>query len=209
MQTIIVASQKGGAGKSTLCAHLAVQARLSGQTVYLIDTDPQGSLSSWHDKRATEDIQRVELPFTQIQQGLAILVGKGVDLVLIDTAPSRSDENATLFALADLVLIPVRASPADLWAVGATVQQLKAAGTPFLFVLNAVKASASITAQAAASLSAHGQVAETFLADRTAYAAAMIDGRAAQELAPRGPAAKELTCLHANIQATLQRNMKA
>lgn len=199
MHTIVIASQKGGAGKSTLCAHLSVQASLAGASVYLIDTDPQGSLSAWHERREAEEPRRADLPFTAIKAGLATLAKRGVDLVMIDTAPSRSDENAALFKLADLVVIPVRASPADLWAVGATVAQLKAAKVPFLFVLNAVKSSAAITAQAAAALSAHGKVAPTFIGDRTAYAAAMVNGSTAIELAPKGPAAKEVASLHAFI----------
>lgn len=199
MQTIIVASQKGGAGKSTLCAHLSVHASRAGSSVYLIDTDPQGSLSAWHERRQAEEPKRVDMPFDAIKSGLAVLKERGADLVVIDTAPSRSDENAALFKLADLVVIPVRASPADLWAVGATVAQLKEAGVPFLFVLNAVKASAAITAQAAAALSHHGKVAQTFIGDRTAYAAAMVNGSTAVELAPKGPAAKEIASLHANI----------
>ena len=45
MQTIVVNSQKGGSGKTTLCAHLAVQAERAGDgPVYLIDTDPSGDV---------------------------------------------------------------------------------------------------------------------------------------------------------------------
>jgi chromosome partitioning protein len=113
-----------------------------------------------------------------------------------------------LFRLADLVVIPVRPSPADLWAVSATVEQLKADNVPFVFVLNAIKSAASITAQAAAALSHHGRVAQTFVADRTAYAAAMVDGSAAQELQPRGPAAREMADLLVNIKACMHANMK-
>ena len=210
MQTIIIASQKGGAGKSTLCAHLAVQAEVSGGgPVYLIDTDPQASLSAWHERREAETPRRVEVPLEGLAAGLQVLQQRGASLTFIDTAPSRSDENAALFGLASLVVIPVRASPADLWAVGATVAQLKALGTPFVFVLNAVKPAAAITAQAAAALSHHGRVAETFVSDRTAYAGAMVNGRTAIELAPKGPAAKEIAALWDNIQACLHADMQA
>jgi chromosome partitioning protein len=43
MQTIVLASQKGGAGKTTTARHLAVEAERQGEgPVALIDTDPQG-----------------------------------------------------------------------------------------------------------------------------------------------------------------------
>jgi chromosome partitioning protein len=48
MRVVVVASQKGGSGKTTLAAHLAVQAGLAGDgPAVVIDADWQGSLSEW------------------------------------------------------------------------------------------------------------------------------------------------------------------
>ena len=47
MQTIVLATQKGGAGKSTLAIGLARAAIQAGHTVRLIETDAQGTLSNW------------------------------------------------------------------------------------------------------------------------------------------------------------------
>ena len=209
MQTIVVNSQKGGSGKTMLCAHLAVQAERAGDgPVFLIDTDPQGTLSTWHEHRAAETPQRVEVPLQHLAQGLAALKQRGARYCVIDTAPTRTDENAALFRLANLVLVPIRPSPSDLWAAASTVAMLKEVGTPFLFVLTQAKANASITAQAAAALSHHGPVAETFIADRVPYAAAMTDGRTAIELSAKGPASLELDKLWGNIKSCLHANMK-
>jgi chromosome partitioning protein len=46
MRTLVFAQQKGGVGKSILAASLGVAAQEAGEKVYLVDTDPQGSLSS-------------------------------------------------------------------------------------------------------------------------------------------------------------------
>lgn len=210
MKTIVINSQKGGSGKTTLCAHLAVEAERAGDgPVYLIDTDPQGTLSMWHEKREAEVPQRVEVSLQELAAGLGQLRQRGAAWCLIDTAPTRTDENVALFRMADLVLVPIRPSPSDLWAASATVALLKEAGIPFLFILTQAKANASITGQAAAVLSHHGPVAETFIADRVPYAAAMTDGRTALELLPKGPAAIETAslwknikkaCLHASMQ---------
>jgi chromosome partitioning protein len=209
MQTIVINSQKGGSGKTTLCAHLAVEAERRGDgPVFLIDTDPQGTLSTWHEHREAEAPQRVEVPLEQLAQGLAVLKQRKASYCFIDTAPTRTDENAALFRLADLVLVPIRPSPSDLWAAAATVSILKDAGIPFLFILTQAKANASITAQAAAALSHYGPVAETFIADRVPYAAAMTDGRTAIEIAGKGPAAQETASLWKNIKACLHANMK-
>ncbi len=209
MQTIVINSQKGGSGKTTLCAHLAVQAELAGDgPAFMIDTDPQGTLSTWHEKREAEKPQRAEIALTDIAAGLQQLRQHQTAYCFIDTAPTRTDENATLFRLADLVLVPIKPSPSDLWAAAATVALLKEAGIPFLFVLTQAKANASITAQAAAALSHHGPVAETFIADRVPYAAAMTDGRTAIELSSKGPAAVETTALWRNVKTCLHANMQ-
>ena len=209
MKTIIVNSQKGGSGKTTLCAHLAVQAERAGDgPTYLIDTDPQGTLSTWHEKREAEVPRRVEVPLQDIKNGLAVLTDRNATYCFIDTAPTRTDENAALFRLADLVLIPIRPSPSDLWAAAATVALLKDSSIPFLFIVTQAKANASITAQAAAALSHSGPVAQTLIADRVPYAASMTDGRTAIELMPKGPAALETAALWENIKACLHANMQ-
>jgi chromosome partitioning protein len=209
MQTIVINSQKGGSGKTTLCAHLSVEAERAGDgPVYLIDTDPQGTLTTWHEKREAETPRRIEVPFDAIVSAMHQLESNGAAFCFIDTAPSRTDETAQLFALASLVLVPIRPSPSDLWAAAATVELLQRDHIPFLFILNQVKANASITAQAAAALSHHGPVAETFIADRVPYAAALTDGRSAMELSPKGPAAIETAGLWKNIKACLHVNMK-
>jgi chromosome partitioning protein len=209
MQTIVINSQKGGSGKTTLCAHLSVEAERTGDgPVFLIDTDPQGTLTTWHEKRRVELPRRVEMPFDGIAHSLKLLREHKVAFCFIDTAPSRTDETATLFKFANLVLVPIRPSPSDLWAASATVNLLKRHHVPFLFILNQVKANATITAQAAAVLSHHGPVAETLVGDRVPYASAMTDGRTALELSPKGPAATETAALWRNIQACLHATMQ-
>lgn len=210
MKTLVWNSQKGGSGKTNLCAHTAVEAERAGSgPIYLIDTDPQGTLSTWHESRTAETPHRVEVALPELPAVLETLVQRGAAFCMIDTAPTRADENAELFRLADLVLVPVRPSPSDLWAVSATVGLLKQIGTPFLFVVNQATLNANITAQAVASLSHHGPVAQTIIVNRVPYAASMTDGHTAPELAPKGPAAAEITELWKNIKSCLHASMKS
>jgi chromosome partitioning protein len=54
MYVLVLASQKGGSGKTTLSGHLAIEAEQAGVgPVALIDCDPQGSLSDWWNSRVS------------------------------------------------------------------------------------------------------------------------------------------------------------
>ena len=48
---LTVAQQKGGAGKTTLAAHLAVAYTAAKKSVAVIDIDPQQSLTHWYRQR--------------------------------------------------------------------------------------------------------------------------------------------------------------
>ena len=210
MKTILITSQKGGSGKTTLVAHLAVEAqRIENTPVWLIDTDKQGTLSLWHERREAETPQRADIPFSRLASGLTALAERGAAYCFVDTAPTISEQNTSLLRLADLVLIPVRPSPADLWAVSETVQLVKETGQPFLFVITQAKPQASITAQTIAALSEYGRVAQTFISDRVSYAVAMTGGRTAPELQPKGLAADEIKALWHDIHSLFHENMNS
>src|ERR1700728_2088662 len=140
MQTIVINSQKGGSGKTMLCKHLAVEAERAGDgPVFLIDTDPQGTLTAWHAKREAEIPARADVPFNGLEKGLGLLRSHGAAYCIIDTASGRLDIAAKLFKLADLVIFPVQPSEDDLTAAPVTVKNLKGLGAPFVFVLTRVK----------------------------------------------------------------------
>ena len=108
MQVIVINSQKGGSAKTMLAKHLSVEAERAGDgPVFLIDTDPQGSLTAWHSKRKSETPQRVDLPFEGLERGLELLRQHGAAYCLIDTASGRVEVAKKLFTLADFVIFPV------------------------------------------------------------------------------------------------------
>jgi chromosome partitioning protein len=204
MRVIAVASQKGGSGKTTIAAHLAVRADAVGQgPVVLIDTDPQGSLAEWWRARTEDTPQLASVRPEALAANLAELRSYGTALAVIDTPPALTGSIEQVIAMADLILIPVRPSPHDLRAAGGTVELARKAGKPFMFIVNSASPRASITAQAVAALSEHGRVAPVILYQRTEYAASMIDGRTVMETAAGGRSAQELAelwqCVYAQI----------
>jgi chromosome partitioning protein len=203
MKTIVISSQKGGGGKTTLTALLSVEAERAGDgPAWLIDTDQQGTLSQWHERREAEKPERAEVPFSELAASLPA-IGKqhGGAFCFIDTAPTISTQTASIIKLADLVLIPVQPSPLDAWAIGDTVRIARDAGRPYLFVMTKANAQANVTAQTIAALSHHGPVARTFIANRVAYATAMASGLTAPEVALTGPAAAETVALWQEVES--------
>ena len=201
MKTVVITSQKGGSGKTTVTAHLAVAVERAGHgPVVVIDTDPQQTLATWWKVREAEVPKLAPVILHELPEKLEALEQMGFSYCFIDTPPALTEQNRKVLKLADLVLIPARPSPNDLWSLGATLDLVKQAGTPFVFILTQAKGNARITVQTIAALSEHGQVIQSVIHDRVDYAASMTDGRTALEISPRAPAAAEATALWGHIR---------
>ncbi|MBF0393189.1 MAG: ParA family protein [Alphaproteobacteria bacterium] len=204
MKVVVLASAKGGVGKTTLAAHLAVHSEAAGTgPVVVFDTDPQGSLAAWWNARAAEAPQFATAALADLPARLADLKAAGFGLAVIDTPPAMTEAIAAVVRLADLVLVPSRPSPVDLRALGPTVDLVEAAGRPFAFVLTQAKAAARLTGQAVAVLSQHGPVAPSIICDRVDFAAAMTDGRTVGELDAKSRSAGEIRDLWLYVEACL------
>ena len=127
-----------------------------------------------------------------LPEKLRALAEAGFTYCFIDTPPALTEQNSQVLKLADLVLIPTRPSPNDLWSLGATLDLVKQSNALFVFVLTQAKANARITIQTIAALSQHGQVLQSVVHDRVDYAASMTDGRTVAEINPTSPGASEI-----------------
>lgn len=198
MRTLVIANRKGGVGKTTLSGHLGVMAEQSGEgPVALIDTDPSGNLASWWNVREVETPVFAQVEMAKLKTHLKQLEKAGVKLAIIDTPAGHTEAGAirAVMEVADLVLIPTRASPHDLRSVAATVELAEKVKRRIVFVINGAAARAKITAQAAISLSQHGTVSPVILYQRTDFASSMINGRTAQEIDAKGNSAAEIEAL--------------
>jgi chromosome partitioning protein len=210
MKTIIIANQKGGSGKSTLVTHLAVAAERAGDgPVVITDTDPQGTTADWFNAREAETPGYVNATMATLDEKIAALSDAGASWLFVDTAPAINEKNADLLRLADLVIVPLCASPNDLRALSKTLPILQAAGRPFVFVLTRVNPQARLTVQTVMTLSEHGPVIKPPLRERVGYPTAMIDGRTAQEIDPSGPAAQEVAELWRSVKSRFDEKTKS
>lgn len=204
---VAVAQTKGGSGKTTLAAHLAV-ALSPGRSVAILDIDPQGSLGQWFERRETRLGEgRTGLTFRTASgwgaRREARILAREHDLVVVDTPPKSDLEARQALESAALVAIPVQPSAVDLWATRATLD-LVAGGPAPLLVLNRVPARARALDAVAAEIRALGApLAATTLGNRVAFASGMGIGATAGEVAPGDKADAEVAALAAEILARL------
>ena len=209
MRILTLASQKGGTGKTTLDAHLAVEAeRSKAGPVAVIDTDPQGSLAAWWNTREAAIPLFAAVNIAQLTDHLQRLRQQGIKLVIIDTPPQTLDTINNANAVADFVLIPARPSPHDLRAVAAVVEMVEEAKKPFCFVINGATPRSIIAKQAVSALAEHGKVAPATIHQRVDFAASMVDGRTVSELAPESPSAREIALLWEYVLTQLRKYAK-
>src|ERR1700758_1872785 len=154
---ITIAQRKGGAGKTTLAAQLAVAWARQGVRAAVLDIDPQGSLAAWIELR------RARLGATATGFAFAAFPGwrasqwiedraRHTDLVVIDNPPHAETEAQIAVRAAGLVLIPVQPSPLDLWATEATLKMARDERRRALVVLNRGPPPSGVTDDIAAGL---------------------------------------------------------
>lgn len=208
MNVIAVASRKGGAGKTTLTAHLAGFAHSAGRRCAILDADPQGSLTLWHSLRPDGQPQLFNAA-RGITRALAHATVEGCQWAFIDTAPSMWVVAQEAIRAATLVVIPARPGFFDLDAVRETVAAAREQDKPYAVVLNAAppkrddrEAPAVLQARAYLEKLAipvwAGQISQ-----RAGYVLSLASGASIGEATPDSVAATEMARLWSAIERSV------
>jgi chromosome partitioning protein len=179
MQVLTIANRKGGAGKSTCAAHLAIEASNNGYKTIIIDMDPQKTLENWWQKRTEDTPTLLETTAIELPNSIEKLKFQGFDLCIIDTPGDSGDFTRAGIMAADLVIIPSKPTPPDLSAIGRTISLVEESKKKFAFVITQGIVRTKATLQALSVLSQFGAVAPAPISNRTAYASAMGAGKSA------------------------------
>ncbi|ACL58372.1 ParA family protein [Methylobacterium nodulans] len=205
MHVILIAAQKGGAGKSTLAVHLSALADRDGKTL-LVDTDPQGSLSMWHGRRTAETPCLTRASAQAVPEVLSTARREGVAWAVIDSPPHNTSLISTLMSRATLTLIPVRPGPFDLDAVGATLAMARSLKAPMACIINAAppttrgERQTSAVAETRAVLASMGApVLPGQVSQRASLSHALITGQSVDEYDPHGRATAEIAAMWSTV----------
>ena len=197
-KVITFSNQKGGSGKTTLSANLAVLWSHSGYKVAVVDADSQKSLTYWIDARkkyyGEEDIGITPYNFDirnlieEIKQ-----IKRKYDFIIIDSPPSITFETIQVVKASDRVLVPVQPSPLDLMATLPFLNIAKQEKKNPIIFLNRVMTRAKLTDAMILRLRYAGaKIARSRISSKVIYAETFSVGRGVVDISISSDAAKEI-----------------
>lgn len=207
---IAAVQRKGGCGKTTTVVNLAADLALRGNTVFVIDADPQASAAAWAEPR--------KLPFTVVRKPIDANDVKGwvnsiralvstVDYVLIDAPPHVDAAVGAALAITDLALLPCGPSDLDLAGLRQTIQlveavrkskKLKVVLVPIRVDFRTVEGQ-----ELSDELKTFKEPVAPKLGDFTAFKRSFSTGQSVHDFEPNGRAAQDVMDLGAFILKTL------
>lgn len=194
-KVIVVAQQKGGAGKTTVAAHLAVSLAQKKLNVVALDIDPQGSLTAWNEarKNAGEGICHISFRAISDYWRLTSEIKKlraVFDVVVIDCPPHAENDAKIAVKMADVVIVPIQPSPTDLWATAKTIELTNKENANTYLLLNRITRNTKLAKQFLRDLP-RSRIRST-LGNRIGFPSAMAIGKTITETCPGTVAALEV-----------------
>ena len=126
MPTVVFASPKGGAGKSTSAVILATELALKGAGVTIIDADPNKPVSQWAKRAGCPDNLAV---VADISESTIIdeieTAARKTPFVVVDLEGTASMMVAYAISRADMVIIPTQGSQLDAAEAAKAIKLIK------------------------------------------------------------------------------------
>ena len=197
-KVISFTNQKGGSGKTTLSANLAVLWSNSGYKVAVIDADAQNSLTYWLEARKKYygendiGITSYNLDVRNLKEEIKQIKSK-YNFIIIDSPPSITFNTIQIIKASDRVFVPVQPSPLDLMAtvpfLKLVIQEKK---NPIIF-LNRVMPRVRLTDAMILRLRYAGaKIARSRISSKVLFAETFSVGRGVIDISVTSDAAKEI-----------------
>ena len=207
-RVIVLTTLKGGSGKSTVAACLAVHWHHAGRSPALVDADPQRSIANW------AALNSLDLPVAMdASEGVRRTIAtqaRDHRPVVVDTAGFRNRTTIEAIAAADLAIVPVKPSPMDVAVARDTAElvaeinetaERRRRPVALRFLLTQTTPRSVIAKHIRAQMLEAGmKLFKGELANRVAYGEAALSGLTPTLTAPRGAAARDIAALAAEIE---------
>ena len=197
-KVIAFSNQKGGSGKTTLSANIAVLWSNSGYKVAVIDADAQKSLTYWIEERKKYygegdiGISSYNFDIRNIYEELKIIKRK-YDFIIIDSPPSITYDTLQIVRASNKVFVPAQPSPLDLMATLPFLELAKKERKNPIIILNRVMARAKLTDAMILRLRYAGaKIARSRLSSKVIFAETFSVGRGVIDISVTSDAAKEI-----------------
>ena len=195
---ITFANQKGGSGKTTLSANLAVLWANSNYKVAVIDADAQGSLTNWLEARKKYyrdeptgidsypfDVRKLDADLKEIK--------RKYNFIIIDSPPSITYDTVQIIKSSDKVFVPVQPSPLDLMATVPFLNLVRQERKKTTVILNRVMPRAKLTDAMIIRLRYAGaKIARSRISGKIIYAETFSVGRGVVDISVTSEASKEI-----------------
>ena len=197
-KVISFSNQKGGSGKTTLSANLAVLWSNSGYKVAVIDADAQNSLTYWLEARkkyyGEDDIGITSYNFDvrNLKEEIKQIKSK-YNFIIIDSPPSITFDTIQIIKASDRVFVPVQPSPLDVMATVPFLNLVKQEKKNPIIFLNRVMPRVKLTDAMILRLRYAGaKIARSRISSKVLFAETFSVGRGVIDISVTSDAAKEI-----------------
>lgn len=193
---VVIGNEKGGAGKTSIAVSIAAAWARRGRRIMLVDADPQQAAAAWLEAQEAVQVS------THVGAGLEELlpqIARRFDAVIVDCPPGLPEALRGALRVADLLIVPVSPSPADIRSVQPTLDLARELGKRSLrvrFALNRVLAGTVLGRTAREALKQYDiPIYRVAITQRVALQEAIAEGRPIFDYEEHGKAAKEMWVL--------------
>ena len=216
---ISIANQKGGVGKSTIAFNLGVALANSKHAVFVVDADPQSTISMWAKARTRHESNKInpnitftETPWTP-EEILKLSQKQNYEFVIIDCGPANNKAAKAALVVSNLTIIPISPSPLDINSARSTIELIeegasRGATKSKVYLLISKKIVGTNLAKEARDTCQMLKlpILKTEISQRIALCESAITGQSVLEYAPNSMAAEEFIALEKEVKKCLKQS---